>query len=427
MKTSSLQLVLLLFFYNPLALASATDSHSEAPKPTMNISLSRQNIRENDCLPVEIWFFNEDGQEITEVNLHIATPYFFSWSTNPCKAKNDVNLSGNINLEPVSSIQSATSKSIRFRELYLKTGSDIEVGDYNLLFTSKFSWKIGGEVGQSIIASEKPIKVNFLGSESVAGLPLGLAGLIVPGLFFWIFIRFLGVPWSLETPLGDKLIYSIVVSFIFVALASGLIRFAPWLHYLDISSGISIHKLIWLACTGAGAGMIVSFLDYMCRKKRAKSAAEIDINFNDSPTVIFGKLLRKNKTYNPLFIKKFCSKSFAGYKPQTTVTLKNGTIYFGSLGEQGRDTTVLAGWFEVANGKNDTILKKLLNKGLIFEVFNSAHEKKLLINLSDSIKTITDGTPTSIYKSTMVWPNNKVSQFVLEPYKGQEEALVLGE
>lgn len=420
------QLALLVLSLEAPADPTTPQSVSEPPKSTLIVSLARQTIRENDCIPVEVWFYNDGKQEITGASLRIASPDFFMWSVSSCEVK-DADTIQSISLEPAASGESTLSNSIRWRKLYLKTGSNIEVGDYALLFTLQCRWKEDGQNKQSLVATEKSIKANFLGSESVAGVPLGLAGLIVPGLFFWIVLRGLGVSWSAETALGDKLIYSVVVSFIFVALASALLPYASWLHYLDVSSGMSIRKLILLAVTGIGVGVVTSFFDYLRRRGLQKRAADYEIGFSDDSTAIIGKLLRKNSTYNPSRLVRLVRKrqNFAGYKPQTMVKLITGEVYVGSLGEKGKDITVLAGRFKVVHGNTNAELQNLSANGLLRDVF--LRKGDLLIADHEAVKTINNGVRRAAGGFVMTWPSSQVLQVVLEPGKGDDEALILGQ
>jgi hypothetical protein len=440
------QLGLLLLLAKPSA--TPAPPAPEPPKPTVNISFARQTIRENDCVAIEVWFANDGKQEIQDVTMEVASPTFLRWTLNPCQTK-DTASGHSFTLEPAlaqpptgaaatapatAGQEPALTGSVYARKLYLKTDTDIEVGDYNLLFTFHYSWKASGKkadekITHSFTASEKTIKANFLGSESVAGVPLGLAGLIVPGLFFWLTVRVLGVAWGLETALGDKLVYSVVVSFIFVALASALVGVIPKLHYLDISSGISIHKLMWLAGTGTAVGLAASVIYHVRRRGREKHAAETEINFNDDNAAMIGKLLRKNSTYHPprlvRWFRKSFNKPFPNYRPQTTVTLIDGNVYAGSLGERGKDITVLVGWFQVDHGQGVAELESLRSKGLLFELFNEAKRQPLTVRGRNVVRELADGAfnDTAVYYKC--WPSSNVLQVVLEPGKSTEEALVL--
>jgi hypothetical protein len=425
------QLGVLFLLTLAAAQSSPTPSEPQQPKPVVNISLGRVSIREDDCIPVEVWFANESGQEIKGAVLEISSPDFLRWSLEPCKVDIQVPIQS-VSLEPVFTAH-PVSRSILYRRLYLKTGTDIEVGENNLLFTIKYQWHAGGEVKQSFLASEKSIKVNLLGSDNVAGVPLVLAGLIVPGLFFWIVARWLGFSWATEMPLGDKLVYSVVVSIIFIALASALMSRVPWFHYLDISSGISIRKLIGLAGTGAAVGAFVSLIDYLRRRRSAKRTARTEVSFSDTPEAMVGKLLRKISTYNPSkparLLSRISPTQFSGYKPQTMVKLKNGEIYSGSLGEKGTDLTVLTGWFKVTQDQaklEAEELEALKTKGWLFDLFALAENKGFQIAGRNQVKQLVDGKIKPTGSFALVWPSSEVLQVVREPYRNEDEPLTLG-
>jgi hypothetical protein len=69
------------------------------------------------------------------------------------------------------------------------------VGDFNFLFTFEYEWPQQNSLQQSFVVVEKTLKVSLLGSDSVAGIPVGLAGFIVPGLIFWWIVARFNVPW----------------------------------------------------------------------------------------------------------------------------------------------------------------------------------------------------------------------------------------
>ena len=387
-----------------------------APKPTIYISLERQAIREDDCVPVEIWFSNDDKHELNDVVLQIASPSFIKLDEKSCGAKEQ-------NLVKQIKLDAGQSPSIYHQTLYLKTGPDITVGDYTLLFTFQYRWKLEKEAGHSMLSVEKPVKVNFFGSESVAGVPLGLAGLIVPGLFFWLVVRLFGVSWGMETALGDKLIYSVVMSFIFVALASILIRYASWLRYLDVSSGISIAKLIRLAGTGAAAGAVVGAVEMWHRKRREKNEAKARINFDDDDVAMLGKLLKRNPNYNPSrlarLVRKFLGREGANYRPQTIVQLKGGgDQYIGSLGVKEADLTTLAGWFKITKDKSQPEvvrrLEELERRGYLFDLLEQAKAANFKIEGRNRVKKKAKGgtgtTPAGEW--IMPLPSDQILQVV---------------
>jgi uncharacterized membrane protein (DUF485 family) len=396
---------------------TASPQNAIAPTPALVVSLERQAIREKDCIPVEIWLSSDGKHELSDVTSQIASPAFVKVDRQPCAAK-DHDVAEQIKLS------SGPSPNIYHLILYLKTGPDITVGDYSLLFTIHYQWKLAKDQGRSLVAVEKPIKVNFLGSDNVAGVPLGLASLIVPGLFFWLVVRLFGISWSVETALGDRLIYSVIISFIFVALGSMLLAYASWLHYLDVSNGISITKLIWLAASGTVIGFIVGLI-HLRRATSKRKDARSRINFDDDEQTIIQKLLRRTSIYNPsplvrLVRTVFPKKKGNRYVPQTVVRLKNGQEYIGSLGVKEADLTTLAGWFKVTKDTSKaqvvTNMEQLVQKDRLFDLFRAAKKEKFAIGERNRIRARlqpgADLTPADAV--TKRWASDEVLQLIVK-------------
>jgi|GEM_PF-3388220 len=396
---------------------TASPQNAAPPTPVLVVSLERQAIRENDCVPVEAWLSNEGKHELSDVTLQVASPAFVKVDEKPCAAK-DQNVVQPIKLGP------GPSPNIYHVTLYLKTGPDIIVGDYTLLFAIHYQWKLVKEQGRSLVAVEKPIKLNFLGSDNVAGVPLGLASLIVPGLFFWLVVRLFGVSWSVETALGDRLIYSVIISFMFVALGSMFLAYASWLHYLDVSSGISITKLIWLAGSGTVVGFVVGVIEHVRRMRRQRKEARSRINFDDDEQAIIQKLLRRSSIYNPSLLVRLFRKVFArastSYLPQTVVRLKNGQEYIGSLGVKEADLTTLAGWFKVTKDTSQPQvvekLQQLAQRDRLFDLFRAAKKAKFTIRERNRIRARlqpgADLTPAD--SATKRWASDEVLQLIVK-------------
>jgi len=199
---SALCLLVLLLFAGPkTGQPSPSPSPAASPPapPTVAVSLERSVIREEDNVPVSIWFTNPGSLALNEVRVNITSPAFLTLSTSQC--------AGTLDKSTVKfgSIPANSSTNCTLNLVTTKN-REIVVGDYNLLFTVQYQWTDNNGVHGSVVTAEKPLKVNLLGTDSVAGVPLALAGFIIPGLFFWIAIRLFEVPWGVDLPLGDKTI-----------------------------------------------------------------------------------------------------------------------------------------------------------------------------------------------------------------------------
>lgn len=337
-----------------------------APAPTISVSFGRQSLREGDSVPVDVWISNTSDQPLRNVHLQISAPKFTHWHEKACD-------------QPVSKDNSFTETEISPHTtlphpLCVSTDTEIEVGDFNIVFSLKYDWIDNGITRQSIVTNEKTIKANLFGSESVAGVPLALAGFIVPGLFFWIFVRLWRVPWNQEA--SKELIYSVLISVVVIGLGYYLQSKFPetrWLRYLDIRSGISGKKLFALAGAGIVLGNIVGLIYLVwTRIKRARIISPSDL--------LITKVL-KIVNQNPKSI-----------NPKTTVRLKSAANpYVGSLVGTSAGTVWLIGWFKLdirpyAKNKNFVNkIKRSIDDNDLAAVLRRARRKKIQLEENSQI------------------------------------------
>jgi len=335
----------LLVLFNPVAFAE--DSSPEPAKPTLIVSLQRQSIRESDSIPAEVILVTADGSPLQNVMLHISSPESFSWYEIAKKEK--VLLRGN-DLR----FGDVPANTVIKKKLYVTTPPNITVGSYNLLFTAHY--RTGDKTGVSVV--EKGITTNLFGSDTIAGVPLSLAGYVVPGLFFWIVTSCFSVPWSVGLALGEKMVYSVMVSvaLIFVGATIHWERFLKGWEGIDVTKGVSSEKLIWLAANGAAAGGIAVALTKAVQSYMKRRTARQEISLNEAPESIFRKLLSTNPDAGKIMYK---------------FVVENGEVYFCSLFEQTGNTPTLSGFLSAAgwcvitreivpDGKRTGILSRLL-------------------------------------------------------------------
>ena len=380
---SALCLLVLLLFADPrTSKPSPSPSPSASPPapPTVSVSLQRSVIREEGSVPVSIWLSNPGSQPISEVQVDITTPVSVSLSTADCE--------GTLAESTVTFGDVPGNSSVNCKlNLVTTKENEIVVGEYNLLFTVRYQWKDNGGAHKSVVTVEKPVKVSLLGTDTVAGIPLALAGFIVPGLFFWIAVRLLRVPWGVDLPLGDKTIYSIIISSLFMAVGA-------WSNYFDVDNGISLKKLFALAGTGFILGVLVAagYHDWQWLKQRRMAANRI--SFDDDRTVILGKILRRNSHYNPGRLRRWLARLLprARYtRPATVVKLKeDNKEYVGSLGIRDGDLVALIGCFGISTTGVDQetvrAARSLEQEGKLLELFALASDNNLTIEVYDQIR-----------------------------------------
>lgn len=116
--------LLLLPSFSRTAQAQPQHEPSALPKPSVFLALERQTIRENDPLPLVIWFSNESAHALTEVKLHIAAPDFLRWHDGGCDGPE---IERPLALGSVDAYSSASP-----RRLCADIGSHSRVGDVNV-------------------------------------------------------------------------------------------------------------------------------------------------------------------------------------------------------------------------------------------------------------------------------------------------------
>jgi hypothetical protein len=189
----------------------------------------------------------------------------------------------------------------------------------------------------------------------------------------------LKVPWNAGSGLGEKLIYSIIVSV-------GLLWLLSWWK-TESSGAIGLSKMFWFAAAGGVAGLIVGGMDhfvrFLLRRRSAKEAALADAaeaKVGDEPLELLQKLLTKYPN---------------GRKPRAVVTAGD-TQYTGSLMEETDEIVAVVGWFRIVKdnipaANRAEILGALTQAQSSLELFNVASKYGLTIEPRNGIREITNG------------------------------------
>jgi hypothetical protein len=156
------------------ASAETAQKTPESSDTTLVVSLERSAIRENDDIPVEIWIRNASDYDFSNVKLHIAAPKFLQWHEGSASARELPEPLSLNNGQPIPAHSAINQK------LALTTASGIIDGDYTILFTLEARSTAGGKQRVEFASAEKSIHVHLLGTESIGGVPLALAALILP-------------------------------------------------------------------------------------------------------------------------------------------------------------------------------------------------------------------------------------------------------
>jgi hypothetical protein len=369
------------------------------PKPNLQVSMLHSAIRENDSFPVTVWFSNDSDLDFSAAELQISSPEFLKWHDGPCPGKD---LQGPLALGPVP------AHKVISRSLCPQSDSTIEVGGQNIFFTVRFSWKgCDGRSRESFASIEKALNVALLGTDTLGGVPLGIASLVMPGLLFWMFAKIWGVAWGPGLALGENLIYSVLCSALIIVALSFI-----W-PYFDLKSGISIQRLLLLAVAGASVGFVVGFVDWLARRAQQEKKDAQTVRLGDDGVTALGKLLR-------LFGRKQVIR--------TGVRLRDGRQYVGSLGEERSDLVTLVGWFQVNTNDAARVaeLRPLLTAGKYSDAFDVAARHGLQITLVDSIKVLQDdGSLGPTGWSIRYWKPGDVEEVVPAPGAPQRAPVAL--
>ena len=409
----------LLMFLAPLRTSAQTPVEAQdqgSPvKPAVSVSFERQTIRENDAVEVHVWFANEWDHDLSSVVLHIDAPSSLRWNASACEEWKKKSYQGEL-AQRTLDMSAVRAHEVRTATLCVNSESDIIVGDFNILFTFDYAWQQGNVTQHSFVTSEKTLKANLFGSDTVAGVPLALAGFIVPGLFFWLVVSWLKLPWGLEgLALGDKLLFSILVSF-------PIVFFVNKLKFPDVNSGISLIKLLIYAGAGAFAGIFFGGLDKLRRlskqrtaDEQARLAKEKQVKFGDGELVLLGKLLNQYPDYR---------------KPKAIVRLEDGTEYIGSLAAKSDEATALVGWFQIEKDKvtgdnREEIIQQLNQAQRSVDLFNLAREHNLQISISDTITKEKDDISEQQVDGHIILSNDVAVVKELSQDQAPNEPLVL--
>ncbi|HVE58381.1 MAG TPA: hypothetical protein VNB22_16230 [Pyrinomonadaceae bacterium] len=392
-------------------------SQTAPTKPLVVITLDKQTIRDDDTVQAQIQFSNEWDQNLSNVVLSIDAPPFLHWKDANC-AEWKNNSYQEENNQPLVFGQIGAHK-ILSKKLCVKSDSDIVVGDHILVFNFEYSWIVQNNVQQSFLTIEKPLKTTFFGTDNIAGIPLALAGFIVPGLCFWVVVSWFKVPWlpfsSTDVALGERLIYSVLVSIIILILDSQT-------KVINISSGISLTKLANLAVIGASLGFALGIttrgLLYIIKNlenTKLEAAEKAKVRIDDSEQDLQKKLSLSDSVI---------------HKPKATVELKNGKVFIGSLAKK-ETATGLIGWYKLSlsqQPENVKIqLRKLVQEGKWNQAFVLAHKNKIPIVLIDPIYELVSGEESITAEGFMKWENDQVADVDIEPDAHNREPLELEE
>lgn len=339
---SILFLCLLLGF----SIASAEEAKSGSPLRS-TLVLERGSLTADDTVSFQLWLGNEGDTGVEGLRLHLSGPGFLSLGDERCSPRtgNSVDLGG---LGP---------QEVRGVRLCLRSGEVVEEGDFNLLFTLEHRWQEAGKPRSSFIAIEKSVAVGLFGTETVGGVSLRLAALIVPGILFLGLLQLFRIDLPARVTAVDKAALSVLVSAVLIWLTTVL-------RSPGTMPGISLSRFLLLCLMAAAAAGLFGAVALIYRRWM-KRRLVVD-RFT---------LLRQ------VFKKRTTVKNMAVHQ--------GGEDYIGSailpLADGGG---LLVGWFELAPDDTGlrTELTSLHKEGEWMKILNKARKARLTVGDANPIK-----------------------------------------
>lgn len=307
-----------LFLTSSIKAQVAEQKPDISTAPVATVSFDHLALRQNESANVDVWLTNaSDRDEI--VTLTIAGTNLIAWRDSPCSESKTPD-------PPTLELGTLRAHSNVHRRLCASVSSQVYVGDYNILFSFQYHIASSPPI-DGLVTIEKTVRLYFLGTDSIAGIPLAFSCFILPGFFFWLAAELVGAFKGMGQGLGEKTIYSVMISFAIVALTS-------WGASFSLALGVSIRKLGYLSAIGAGAGLVCGLADRWVQRVRARKQLQRKLNPDEKYDVVLEKLLEKTSAW---------------IRPKITIRLKGDTKeqYTGSLYGKSDTEIVLVGWFRV--------------------------------------------------------------------------------
>jgi hypothetical protein len=279
--------VVCLLLISPHPASAQTAGETPVPKMNLAISFRQGTIKINDKVLVTVFVTNESDVPITSAILTISRPDFLLVYRDSCGAS-PLNSPIEIGaLAPYSTL--AQPLTLCFA---LETDTAV-AGSYNILFAIRYEW----DKNSDLVTSEKPVNVDLIGAESILGIPIGLAGFVLPGFIVLVILKRFSIPWVKDFDSVDRVIYSVIFSIILLGPFSWLgsqPNMPPWIVWLDFRQQVNLIHLVFYVLIGILIGTAIG-LAYLGRSESAKKAlADRTVTESDQPLQLIRKALLLN-------------------------------------------------------------------------------------------------------------------------------------
>ena len=414
-KLNFLTLGIFIVSVESAGLAHAQDEVQNIPKLSLFMYLEHETIRENDPMHIVIWILNESSQNLTDIKLYVAAPVFLHWYQDESSLIDSCN--GPEIRFPLRVDSMSAHSTLNYKFCAKFTSG--RVGTFKLLSTVQYRWITDKRQGQSYATSEeKSFSIDIFGTDEVLGIPLAFAGFVVPGLFLWFTLHTFRVPFSLNLPSDEKLIFSVVTSVCLMGLPLLIRSFFDWeLKYLDMSSEISAIKLVALAVIGIVFGLLVGGGYRLLLWLKMRAEREKLISPNDDYVRFLIAILKLNPNYIgvPIRIKDSEGNQYVGsHFAETTGSIDVYLVGSFQIKAQELKAIIDIGNFldQKNNLKQDrTVLLKILKAVDSHNNRKGKQDNKIEIKLRHSIEAVTSNATLKAGEDAyLVWKKEEISK-----------------
>jgi hypothetical protein len=225
---------MLLLHLAALFLASAAPS----PPPTLAITFQREDVATSDTVAGEVWIQNASAAPLDSLRLHLSGPAFISLARKT---------GGRCGLHStVVDLPALPAGTLRHEALCLITGRELVEGDHTVTFSLTYrSRDSTGAYARAFVQATRTVKAGVFGNETIAGVSLRLASFLIPGLVFFILLRWMGTSTSNALQGTEVVTAAVVLSVLLIWLTGELVP-------VQNRRGMSIERF-WGLCLAASA------------------------------------------------------------------------------------------------------------------------------------------------------------------------------
>ena len=315
------------------------------PEPQFEILLQISSLRPNETVPLDLWIANPSLEPLHDVRVVFMLPPFMevvlpSATTRP--------LTGDLVVGEIPGGQ------FRHYPLRLQVHSEIFEGKTQLGFELRYGLhREGLSRSTAYILHKELIETSIFGTDTVAGVPLSLLVLLVPGVIFLVLLRVLGEPGIDRLSSVEVNTLIVTYSIILLVIFSGSNRM------------ISIGSLACYLVASMFMSALLAYIWYLLKVWRLHLIIDTD---SDATALL----------------KAFRTKSNKG---PVQVELRNGATLVGAMAARTVDGYALFGWFTVNAEKTREKLLTLEKDGKYFELMQTVIDSKdATIDIEDSVQ-----------------------------------------